>query len=136
MAASAPATRRFRIAGRVLATALVAAGAAACGPVTSTMTVNEATVAVEAAQAVDAERYALYEYASAVEYLKKAKEEEGFSDFQAAVDLARKARDFAEKARQRALASPLRGTLRPGETPSNLGEPDDEDHDEPDGSRL
>ncbi len=138
MAASAPAPRRVRIAGRVLATAFVAMGASGCGPVTSTMTVNEATVAVEAAQAVDAERYALYEYVSAVECLKKAKEEEGFSDFQAAIDLARRARDFAEKARQRALASPQRGTLRPGETPAPLDdEPDDEELPHlPDGSRL
>jgi hypothetical protein len=137
MAASAPAPRRFRIAGRVLATALVAIGAAGCGPVTSTMTINEATVAVEAAQAVEADRYAVYEYVSAVECLQKAKEEEGFSDFQAAIDLARKSRDFAEKARQRALASPQRGTLRPGEMPVPEGELDDEElPNVPDGSHL
>lgn len=114
MPAPAPAgARRIRLIGVALAAAL---GVGGCGPVTSTTRIADATVAVEAAQAVQADRYAVFEYVSAVEYLKKAKEEEGFSDFQAAIDLATRARELAEKARQRALANPARG-LAPPEAP-------------------
>jgi hypothetical protein len=126
MAASAPAARRSRIVGVLL---IAGAGVAGCGPVTSTQTLADATIALETAKAVEADRYAVYEYVSAVEYMKKAKEEEGFSDFQAAIDLAKQARDFAEKARQRALANPARGNFRPGETP--LRKPDEGPRDEP-----
>ena len=44
-----------------------------------------------------------YEYYSALEYLRKAREEVGFSDYEAAVDFAREARSFARKARDIAL---------------------------------
>lgn len=88
----------------------------ACGPITAHQRIGEATVAVEAARAAQADRYAVYEYVSAVEFLKKAREVEGFSEFQDAVDLAATAEEYAEKARKRALASPDRGLLKPGET--------------------
>lgn len=78
-----------------------ALGAVGCGPVTTTQRVADATVAVEAARGIDAERYATFEYVSAVEYLRKAREEEGYSDYQEAIDLAVKARDFADKAKVR-----------------------------------
>lgn len=44
-----------------------------------------------------------YEYYSAVEYLHKAREEVGTSDYEAAIEYARKARIFAKKARDIAL---------------------------------
>lgn len=44
-----------------------------------------------------------YEYYSAVEYLHKAREEVGYSDYQAAIDYAREARSFARSAREIAL---------------------------------
>ncbi len=44
-----------------------------------------------------------YEYYSAVEYLRKAREEVGTSDYEAAIEYARKARIFAKKARDIAL---------------------------------
>ncbi len=44
-----------------------------------------------------------YEYYSALEYLRKAREEVGFSDYEAAVEFAREARKFAKKARDIAL---------------------------------
>jgi len=80
---------------------LCALGAVACGPVTTTQRVADATIAVEAARGIDAERYATYEYVSAVEYLRKAREEEGYSDYQQAIDLAIKAREMADKAKAR-----------------------------------
>ena len=39
-----------------------------------------------------------YEYYSAVEYLHKAREEVGYSDYEAAVEYARKARELAREA--------------------------------------
>lgn len=90
----------------------------ACGPITATTTLADATVAVEAAQGLEAERYAVYEYTMAVEYLRKAREEEGYSDFQAAVDLANKAREFAEKARTLARNNPERGLPPPADEPA------------------
>ncbi|MHC4838024.1 MAG: DUF4398 domain-containing protein [Planctomycetota bacterium] len=104
-----------------------------CGPGTSTTRISEATVAIEAARVVDADRFAVYEFVRAVEYLKKAREEEGYSDFQAAINLALDAREFAEKARARALASPERGSETPAaapapgpfESPSEADEPND-----------
>ncbi|MDJ0763107.1 MAG: hypothetical protein QNJ97_08980 [Myxococcota bacterium] len=44
-----------------------------------------------------------YEYYSAMEYRRKAREEAGFSDYEAAVEFAREARAFARKARDIAL---------------------------------
>ena len=66
---------------------------------------------MESASIVDAEQHAIYEHVSAVEYLRKAKEEEAHSDFQAAIDLAKKARDFANQAHARTLETTQRGSL-------------------------
>ena len=44
-----------------------------------------------------------YEYYSAVEYLTKAREEVGYSDYEAAIEYARQSRIFARKARDIAI---------------------------------
>jgi ABC-type molybdate transport system substrate-binding protein len=44
-----------------------------------------------------------FEYYSAQEYLRKAREEVGYSDYEAAVEFAREARTYARKARDIAL---------------------------------
>jgi hypothetical protein len=44
-----------------------------------------------------------YEYYSAIEYLHKAREEVGYSDYQAAVEYARESRSFARSAREISL---------------------------------
>lgn len=80
-----------------------------CGPILSTQSISDARDAVEQATAADAEQYATYEYISAIEYLSKAEEEWGYSDFQQAVDYARRAEAFADQALERALRSPMRG---------------------------
>ena len=64
---------------------------------------------VEAARVMDAELYAPYEYTMAVNMLHKAKEEWGYSDFEAAIDFAAAALEHAEEARKIAKDSPLRG---------------------------
>ncbi len=125
---------------RLLGALLTAAvGAVGCGPITATTSIADATVALEAARGIEAEQYAIYEYQSAVEYLRKAREEEGYSDFQRAIDLAKKARAFAEDAREKARTNPARGLPAPGEAapagpnPPSLGAPPTG---EPSGSHL
>lgn len=81
-----------------------------CGPVTSTMTINEAEIAIETARLEQAEEYATYEYVSAVEYFAKAQEEWGYSDYQHAQEYAQRALDFARAALQRTLEDSERGT--------------------------
>jgi hypothetical protein len=99
---------------RTLSIALVAGlgfVATACGPILSTQALQDAENAIVAAEAAEAERLAIYEFVSAVEYFGKAREEWGYSDFRAARDYARRAADFARQARDRAVDSPERGML-------------------------
>jgi hypothetical protein len=44
-----------------------------------------------------------FEYYSALEFIRKAREEVGYSDYEAAIEFAREARAFARKARDIAL---------------------------------
>ncbi len=57
----------------------------------------------EAARLVDAESRAPYEFTLGVEYLRKAKEEAGYSDYQTAEKLARRAQAWLEEARHAAM---------------------------------
>jgi hypothetical protein len=75
----------------------------ACGPLTAHSDIAQAQIAVEAARGAEASRYAIYEYRSAQNYLRKAKEEEGFSSFQSAINLAKKAIKYADEARVRSF---------------------------------
>ena len=77
-----------------------------CGPVNYIAEVSlRASRSVETARGAGADKYAPYEFTSAVEYLHKAKEEAGSADFQASVHFGQKAIDMAEKARKIALES-------------------------------
>ena len=96
---------RTRWSGAILSL-LVLTSFFGCGPITSTTAIAEATVAIHGAKEANAAKFAAYEYASAVEYLRKATEEEGYAQYQAAIDLARKARDLAEKAAELSMGSP------------------------------
>jgi hypothetical protein len=95
-----------------LAALLVAGSLAvsACGPVQSTSRIQEAEVAFERARVVEAHEMAPYEYYSAKYYLHKSKEEWGYSDFEASVDYARRARQAAEAARLKAQEDPWSGS--------------------------
>lgn len=77
----------------------------ACGPVTTTQAIMDAEVALEAAASAQAGERAVYEFTLAQLCLQKAREEEGYSEYQAAIELAHKARVQAERARERALAA-------------------------------
>jgi len=62
----------------------------------------DAARTVQDARDADAETRAIYEYTLAEEYLKKAREEDGYSDYQAAEELARRAREEALRAAETA----------------------------------
>ncbi|RAL22127.1 hypothetical protein DL240_09740 [Lujinxingia litoralis] len=89
------------------------AGAAAllvgCGPVQATSRISQAEVALERARVADANIHAPYEYTSASHYLYKAKEEWGYSQFEAAYDYATQARRAAETALINAREAPWPG---------------------------
>lgn len=94
-----------RLLGRALGLggAMLICGNLGCGPSTAHLAIADARVAIEAARGARAETYAIFEFTSAVEHLRKASEEEGYADFDAAVRLAKSARTFADQATQRAL---------------------------------
>lgn len=91
--------------------ALVAAVSllAACGPVKSTSNLLDAEVQIQAARTAGAEKLAPYEWTAANLYLHKAREEVGYSDYQAGVDFAVKASRFANEAREKAMAAAAEG---------------------------
>ncbi|MBN2695007.1 DUF4398 domain-containing protein [bacterium] len=74
-----------------------------CGPIQSTLEINQATVEIQSAYRVGAHKTAPYHYYKAKAYLYKAKDERAYSDFQEAKDLAEKARKLAAEAK--AIAS-------------------------------
>lgn len=113
----------------------------ACGPITAHQAIRKATISVEAARAAQADRYAVYELVSAVEFLKKAREMEGYSNFQDAADLALIAAEYGDKAKTRAINNPTRG-LNGLSAPAPAGDAADEGGSElpedaaPEGSSL
>jgi len=80
----------------------------ACGPVESTSVILDAEGACRAAEVEHAGDVpeAAYYYHSAKQYLEKAKEEQGYADFEIAIDYGRKALELAKKARAIAAAKP------------------------------
>jgi len=76
-----------------------------CGPIVSGVEIVNANIALSSAETAGAKKTAIYEYVSAREYLQKAREENGYSDFWAARIYAEKALDYATKARKRAESS-------------------------------
>ena len=108
------------------ALALASAALAGCGPVEYISQVsNRAAGAVSAAKLAQADRYAPYEYTAAEEYLHKAREEGGYSQYQDAIEYGHRAEDLANRARAIAL---LRLAEQP--TPSTRATPRTE-HEEP-----
>jgi hypothetical protein len=92
-------TRRFPSAWRLLVPAACAL-ALGCGPIEYINQVgNRAASAVSAAKLASAERYAPYEYTAAAEYLHKAREEAGHSQYEDAIDYGHKAEELADRAR-------------------------------------
>ncbi len=89
---------------RLLAFVLAAScAAAACGPIGYVSNVRGASTAVEEARAVNAAKYAPYEWTRAVEYLRQARAEAAYADFQAANRFGRLAEEAATKAKADAI---------------------------------
>jgi hypothetical protein len=91
--------RRLVVLISVVAGGLASSG---CGPIISTYLIVSAQADLDGAKAAEAEKYAVYEYVAANEYLHKAREEQGYADFGPSIDFAYKAKDLAQKATARA----------------------------------
>ena len=100
-----------RLAAATLVAALSGLGLTACGPTQSTALIMDADVQVESARAADAPKLSPFEYTSAEAYLHKAREEQGYSDFEVSIDYGRKAVKFATEARQKSMAARAEGAL-------------------------
>ena len=82
-----------------------------CGPTQSTALIIDADVQLESARAADGPKLAPYEYTSAEVYLHKARELQGYANFEVSIDFGRKAVKFANEARQKAMAAKAEGAL-------------------------
>jgi hypothetical protein len=80
--------------------------ATGCGPIRSTGRIGQAEVAAERARVVEAYKKAPYEFFSSRYYLHKAKEEWGYSDFEASFDYADQAKEAAESAVRKSKEDP------------------------------
>ena len=112
---SRPSSPRCRALARALRGASLALSAlvlvSGCyGPVTSTKRIMDAETALERSRVADAPERAPYEYYMADELLYKAKEEWGYSDFQAAERYAEEARRQAERSLTKAKEDPFTGS--------------------------
>ena len=79
-----------------------------CGPLQSTSYLLDAQVQIQAARTAGAEQYAPYAFTSANLYFLQAQEKVGHSEYEMAVDYARKSSRFANEARRQAVS---RGTI-------------------------
>ncbi|MGC4115538.1 MAG: DUF4398 domain-containing protein [Myxococcales bacterium] len=100
-----------RSAAIILGAALSGLGLAACGPTQSTALIMDGDVQLEAARMADAPKLAPYEFTAAEAYLHKAREEQGYSDFEVSIDFGRKAVKFAQEAKKKAMAAKAEGAL-------------------------
>jgi hypothetical protein len=71
-----------------------------CGPTIYSANAHKASKAVESARHAHAAEHAPFEYHFAVEHLDKAREEAGHAGYQSAIEYARVAREYGEKARE------------------------------------
>lgn len=87
----------------------------ACGPIQSSTQIGDAMEAIKAAEAKDVEawKWACFDYYAATLYLKKAREEAGFADFEAAATLAAKAARHAKEATKLARIRQAQGYRLP-----------------------
>lgn len=74
-----------------------------CGPVLSVSKIANAQQSIEVARLHQAEQRAPYEYYLALQYWNKAKEEQGYSQYEASVRFANQAELFARRAQKRAM---------------------------------
>lgn len=83
---------------RATAAAGMALFTLACGPVSTASTIGDADRDLEEAETLEAKRRAPYEYTKARALLEKAKELEGYGQYESASNFARQSRLMSEKA--------------------------------------
>jgi hypothetical protein len=131
--------RVLPVACALVALAAITATTTGCGPIISTYLIVGAQADLEGAQAAEAEKYAVYEYTAASEYLHKAREEQGYADFGPSIDFAYKAQDLAQKATARAQDEKKKISEGPGAEweapPSETGQPSVIIKKKPDGAK-
>lgn len=71
----------------------------------------DADVELQAARTADASKLAPFEFTAAEAYLHKAREEQGYADFEVSIDFAQKALKFAKEAKQKSMAAKAEGAL-------------------------
>ncbi len=106
--------RNYRDGGLLLAGVLLVAalaGTTGCGPIRSTQQIGKAEVALERARVAEAYKKAPYEFFSARYHVHKAKEEWGYSDFEASYDYADDAESSAESAMRKAEEDPWKDPI-------------------------
>lgn len=89
---------------RVLLVLAAFAGLVGCGPTRSQSRIVEASSELSAATTAQADQIAPYEYTAAEQYLKKAREEQSYAEYEVAERLAKRGRECAKLARMRAEA--------------------------------
>lgn len=99
---------RFKLA-LVMSAGLLFATTGCVGPIWSTVDLRAAESALEQAEEANASELAPYEYQRALELLKKAREEWGYSEFGTSRRYAEMAREYAEQAREKASTEPWTG---------------------------
>jgi hypothetical protein len=109
----------------VASIAIAALTTTGCGATVSTYLILSAQAEVDGAEAAEAPKYAAYEYRSAKEYLHKSREEQGYSDFGPSIEYAFKAKEMAERGKERALSSKRRDEP-PASTSTIVNEPEPE----------
>ena len=81
-----------------VALGLVVTAVAGCGPVSTASTISDATRELSETKAINAEKFAPYEYNKAAAFLHKSKELEGHGLYEQSSTFARRSRMFSEKA--------------------------------------
>lgn len=82
-----------------------------CGPIMSTSRRQDAEEALKQAKAANADTLAPYEYTLSQEYLRKADELWGYSEFGYSVEYAQKALEMAQAAKEKAEVDPWQNPL-------------------------
>jgi hypothetical protein len=80
---------------RLLMPLLLSSG---CAATVAALEINKASQVVDRAKTAGAMEHAIYEFQMAENYLNKAREEAGYSEFKDSVTLSRGAADWADKA--------------------------------------
>ncbi len=87
---------------RVLSLLAASAYLCACGPTRSQSRIVEASSELSAATKAQGDQIAPYEFTAAEQYLRKAREEQSYAEYEVAERLAKRGRDCAKLARMRA----------------------------------